>query len=225
MGFCIFSTFAAFTIKCIVAKKTIISDFSSLKGKISFSENIPVAQSRSTPDIHPVNKTSDRELKVGQKIVMMDSNERGTIISLGNIVGIELEDGLKVQATYGEFAIIDDQERTALKEGKIKTKKVIHQTNESKMSSNSSMMTVDLHIEALPCGRYVPKGQQLEFQMNAFKRAIQENLSRRGFKICFIHGIGDGILKAAIRRELDEVLALRCSYVVGDPAITIVTIR
>ena len=206
-----------------MAKKTIISDFSSLKGKISFSENIPVAQPLRTSDTHLANKTSDRELKVGQKIVMMDSNERGTIISLGKIVGIELEDGLKIQATYGEFAIIDDQERTALKEGKIK--KVIHKANEPKISSNSSMLTVDLHIEALPGGRYIPRGQQLEFQMNAFKRTIRENLSRRGFKICFIHGIGDGILKAAIRRELDEVLALRCSYVVGDPAITIVTIR
>ena len=44
-------------------------------------------------------------------------------------------------------------------------------------------------------------------------------------KICFIHGVGDGILKAALRRELDEVLALRCSYTVGDPAVTTVTIR
>ena len=33
------------------------------------------------------------------------------------------------------------------------------------------------------------------------------------------------ILKAAIRKELDEVLALRCSYSVGDPAVTVVTIR
>ena len=31
--------------------------------------------------------------------------------------------------------------------------------------------------------------------------------------------------KAAIRKELDEVLALRCTYSVGDPAVTVVTIR
>ena len=43
--------------------------------------------------------------------------------------------------------------------------------------------------------------------------------------ITFIHGIGDGILKAAMRKELNEVLALRCSYNVGDPAVTIVSIR
>ena len=44
-------------------------------------------------------------------------------------------------------------------------------------------------------------------------------------KMSAIHGIGDGILKAAIRKELDEVLALRCSYSVGDPAVTVVSIK
>ena len=37
--------------------------------------------------------------------------------------------------------------------------------------------------------------------------------------------IGDGILKTALRKELDEVLSLRCSYNVGDPAVTVVTIK
>ena len=86
-------------------------------------------------------------------------------------------------------------------------------------------MTIDLHIEAIPGGTGVPKGQQLQFQMDTFRRIIRENANRRGLKITFIHGLGDGILKAAIRKELDEVLALRCSYSVGDPAVTIVSIR
>ena len=86
-------------------------------------------------------------------------------------------------------------------------------------------MTIDLHIEAIPGGISVPKGQQLNFQMDTFRRVIRENANRRGMKITFIHGIGDGILKAAIRKELDEVLALRCSYSVGDPAVTTVYIK
>ena len=50
-------------------------------------------------------------------------------------------------------------------------------------------------------------------------------MHHRGMTITFIHGIGDGILKAALRKELDEVLALRCSYNVGDPAVTVVSIK
>ena len=52
-----------------------------------------------------------------------------------------------------------------------------------------------------------------------------ENQHHRGMRITFIHGIGDGILKAALRKELDEVLGLRCSYNVGDPAVTVVSIK
>lgn len=54
---------------------------------------------------------------------------------------------------------------------------------------------------------------------------MAKNLHHRGKTITFINGIGDGILKTAIRKESDEVLALRCSYSVGDPAVTIVTIK
>ena len=217
-----------------MAKKTIISDFSALKGKISFSEhasgtdksnNSPATKTPKNRDIKPDSKTSERLLKVGQKVIMMDSDHKGTIISLGKTVCIELEDGLKIHAGYGEFAVTDQKERTALKDGKINIKWSSHQTQKPKVSSNSGTLTVDLHIEAISGGRSVPKGQHLEFQMATFKKAIQDNLSHRGLKICFIHGNGEGILKAAIRKELDEVLALRCSYSVGDPAVTIVTIK
>ena len=54
--------------------------------------------------------------------------------------------------------------------------------------------------------------------MDTFRKIVRINISHKGRTITFIHGIGDGILKAAIRKELDEVLALRCSYCVGDPA-------
>ena len=54
---------------------------------------------------------------------------------------------------------------------------------------------------------------------------LNDNLPHRGLRIEFVHGLGDGILKAAIRKELDEVFALRCSYSIGDPAVTVVSIR
>ena len=177
---------------------------------------------RKTED--PWQKT-DRVLEVGQKVVLMDSDLRGRIISLGRTVGIELEDGLRIKAAYGEFAVTDEAEISALKQSKVKAKRTSSAVKTTISSCASGMLSVDLHIEAIPGGRSIPKGQHLEFQMDVFKRVIHEHLAHRGMKICFIHGVGDGILKAAIRKELDEVLALRCSYSVGDPAITVVTIR
>lgn len=152
----------------------------------------------------------------------MDSSLRGHIVALGKRVRIELEDELLIEASYGEFAVTDNTELETLKSSKVRHHATSPRTPRSKTSGS---LEIDLHIEAIPGGRSVPKGQQLQFQMDTFKRVIRENLSRRGMKISFIHGVGDGILKSAIRKELDEVLALRCTYSVGDPAVTVVTIR
>lgn len=212
-----------------MAKKNIISDFGSLKGKISFSEG-PAAAAASAAASKPAQSASaakkpEEGLKVGQSVVMMDSDHRGRIISLGRTVGIELEDGLIIHAAYGEFAVTHSAEITAMKQSKVKAKKTGAPARQTSFGTSSGVLTVDLHIEALPGGRNVPKGQQLQFQMDTFKRIIKENLSHKGMKINFIHGVGDGILKSAIRQELDEVLALRCTYTIGDPAVTIVSIR
>lgn len=217
-----------------MSKKTIISDFGALKGKISFSEATPVQSSKkakqsaketqkTTPQDNPTD--SDNALKVGQTVVLMDSDLRGKIISLGKTVRIELEDGLEIQAAYGEFAVTNHAELSALKQSKIKHKKAHTHTNSSISKPSSNQLEIDLHIEAIPGGNAIPKGQQLQFQMETFRKVIRENLSRRGMKITFIHGIGDGTLKSAIRRELDEVLILRCTYTVGDPAVTTVIIK
>ena len=210
-----------------MAKKTIISDFSALKGKVTFSEKGSDAEmsTKDRTEAAQKSKVSDVGIKVGQSIVLMDSNLRGKIIGIGKTVRIELEDGLVIESGYGEFAVTDKAEIASLKDSKVKTRQTSNAAKRSVPVNPDGSLTVDLHIEAIPGGTSVPKGQQLQFQMDTFRRIIRNNANRRGMKITFIHGIGDGILKAAIRKELDEVLALRCSYSVGDPAVTIVSIR
>ena len=92
-----------------MAKKTIISDFSDLKGKVAFSEktsDVKVSP-KVTPAPSPKSKVSDDALKVGQSVALMDSDLRGKIIGLGKTVRIELEDGLVIESAYGEFAVPD----------------------------------------------------------------------------------------------------------------------
>ena len=181
----------------------------------------PKVTPNSAPD---KSKVSEEGLKIGQSVILMDSDLRGKIVSLGRMVKIELEDGLTIDAAYGEFAVTREHEISALKETKVKHKKTTSVKKQAVLSGNNSLV-VDLHIEAIPEGRSIPKGQQLQFQMDTFRRVIRENQHHRGMSITFIHGIGDGILKAALRQELDEVFALRCSYNVGDPAVTVVSVK
>ena len=211
-----------------MAKKTIISDFTALKGKVTFSEK--ASSAKVSPKVTPATATpkpkdSNGGLMIGQSVVLMDSDLRGKIIGLGKTVRIELEDGLVIESSYREFAVTDKAEIASLKETKVKAKRTSVGRRLSTPMNSDGSLTIDLHIEAIPGGRNIPKGQQLQFQIETFRKVIRENISHRGMKISFIHGIGDGILKAAIRKELDEVLTLRCSYSVGDPAVTIVSIK
>ena len=202
-------------------RKAILTDFRDLKGKITLSDAKDITAPK--PQTQPQQtKAKETHLKVGRQVVLMDSSLRGHIVSLGKRVGIELEDGLLIEASYGEFAVTDNTELETLKQSKVKHHATSPRTPRSKTSGS---LEIDLHIEALPGGRSVPKGQQLQFQMDTFRRVIRENMSHRGMKISFIHGVGDGILKSALRKELDEVLALRCTYSVGDPAVTVVSIK
>ena len=213
-----------------MSKKKVISDFGELKGKISFSET-SVSSAGTEPSEVPAGRAGQArerkqgELHVGQSVVLMDSDLRGKIVRLGQKVTIEIEDGLVIEAAYGEFAATDETEISALKETRAKAGKKAEGHNSKRTKSTAKPeLTIDLHIEAIPGGRSIPKGQHLQFQIDTFRRTIRDNMRHKGMKITFIHGIGDGTLKAAIRKELDEVYALRCSYSVGDPAVTTVTI-
>ena len=57
------------------------------------------------------------------------------------------------------------------------------------------------------------------------RQVLRKNLKHRGRRLIFIHGVGDGTLAAALRKELDEVFALSCTYTYSTPGITNVTIR
>ena len=213
-----------------MSKKKVISDFGELKGKITFSEasvNVTWAEPSEVQAgrAGQARESKQEELHVGQSVVLMDSDLRGKIVRLGKKVTIELEDGLMIEAAYGEFAVTSETEISALKQTKAKAgKKTEVKVGKPTRSTGKLELTIDLHIEAIPGGRNIPKGQHLQFQMDTFRSAIRDNMRHKGMKITFIHGIGDGTLKAAIRKELDEVYALRCSYSVGDPAVTTVTI-
>ena len=168
-----------------MAKKNIISDFSALKGKVTFSEK--TSDTKLSPKVTPSiviqkSKTSDDGLKVGQSVVLMDSDLRGKIIGLGKTVRIELEDGLVIESAYGEFAVTDKSEIASLKETKVKAKKSITASKQANYSNTDGSLTIDLHIEAIPGGRNIPKGQQLQFQMETFRKVIRENMSHRGIR-------------------------------------------
>lgn len=66
-------------------------------------------------------------------------------------------------------------------------------------------LVVDLHIgELLDTTAGMSTADILNYQIDTFRRVMDENLRNRGRKIVFIHGKGEGILRQAIMKELNH---------------------
>lgn len=173
---------------------------------------------------------SHYSVKPGTRVVLMDSDLTGMVLEAGRDVKIELEDGMVITVEYGAFAEADPEEEKKLLESPVKVPPgEVHEVAKTPIRNHirvtgANSMEVDLHVDSLPGGHSVPDGQQLEYQLACFRRVLNENLRHRGMRISFIHGVGEGVLRNMLCRELDEVYAMKCSYSTY-PAVTVVTVR
>jgi len=65
------------------------------------------------------------------------------------------------------------------------------------------LLEIDLHIDKLlDTTAGMDNAAILQHQLDVFRQTMDENLSRKGSKIVFIHGKGDGVLRSALLNEL-----------------------
>lgn len=68
---------------------------------------------------------------------------------------------------------------------------------------NTELLEIDLHIgNLLDSTAGMSSGDMLNYQLDVFRKTMNEHRSKKGFKIVFVHGKGDGVLRAAILNEL-----------------------
>ena len=208
---------------------------SSLKDLKVIKKDLAPAEPEKSPVQRPRSKTvilkskeeehaRNEGLVQGQKVRMMDTNDTATIVGFGKDY-YELElDGLVIRAVRSEFIPINPEEDRKL-HSSIQPRR--SKDAEEPLASEDPLadLTVDLHIERILGSDGVPEWAALEYQMNYFRQVLRKNLKHRGKRITFIHGVGDGVLASAIRKELDEVFAVSCSYTFGPMGATNVTIR
>ena len=166
----------------------------------------------------------ERGLCPGCTVTLMDSNDRGILLHVHkDCVEIEI-DGLLFKSGFGEFVVNNAEEDARLLRGVgVSHKRKEQECDRPKAIPNE--ISIDLHIEKIPSGYDAPKGFELPYQLEYFKSILHKYMKHRGIKISFIHGVGDGILRDAIRKEIDEVYALSCFWTPGPAGVTIVTIR
>lgn len=72
-----------------------------------------------------------------------------------------------------------------------------------KSQKKNEIIECDLHIhELLDSTAGLSNKDMLEVQLDEFRRVMNENIKRKGAKIVFIHGKGEGVLRKALLDEL-----------------------
>lgn len=75
---------------------------------------------------------------------------------------------------------------------------------QKKQPKTDGPLVVDLHITELIDNTHgMSNADILNYQVDTFRKVMDENLNNRGKKIVFIHGKGEGILRQALMKELN----------------------
>ena len=75
--------------------------------------------------------------------------------------------------------------------------------SEPLLKKKNEILEVDLHIGSLlDTTAGMNNADMLKYQMDTFRKIMEEHHSKKAFKIVFIHGKGDGVLRSAILNEL-----------------------
>ena len=212
-----------------------LKDLKLVKGKLA-EESRPTAagqssapatnQPRNRTVVHPSRaeeRARNEGLSKGQKVRLMDSSDTGTITGFGDgYYEIDL-DGMVIRAVRSEFVPVDPDEDRQLYTS-IPSR--VHKPARRGVHEDAGgEITIDLHLERIPGSEGIPKWAALDYQMSYFRQTLRNNLRHKGRRIVYVHGVGDGTLATALRKELDETFALSTSWLPGIPGTTKVTIR
>ena len=150
---------------------------------------------------------------IGDHIAVLDDAINGVVLAINKqIVTIETEDGFELDYNEKELIFIESSSdfmqniaqtnfTSIAKEKEIPKPRSF--VKEKKSSKDEFVLEIDLHIEKLvPNKRGMNNYDILNVQTETIKRQMEFAIRNRIPKVVFIHGVGEGVLKA----ELDFLL-------------------
>ena len=148
-------------------------------------------------------KTMQTNFKIGDFVETLDDNIKGVIVDLeGENLKIRTEDDFEMRFKAEEIIKIPENELNIKDEDLYE---VIHQELNNPKKSNyrkekkPQRIEIDLHIhELIDDARHLSNFEILNIQLNKAKNQLEWAINKRLKYVVFIHGVGQGVLKAEL---------------------------
>lgn len=164
------------------------------------------------------------DIHIGDEVRFLDSVGGGRVARIDtakHLIYIEDEDGFEIPTPLQQIVIVKTTENApAARKAVIPTphdvqvkatgtatipSAIERRAKGKKEAKREDIQEVDLHISALADNwQQMERSEMLHLQMDVFRRTMRDNIRYKGKKIVFIHGRGEGVLKAAIGSELRQ---------------------
>jgi dsDNA-specific endonuclease/ATPase MutS2 len=158
-------------------------------------------------------KKMAQKFEIGDKVAVLDDDISGVVIKVqNNEISVETTDNFVMTFFVNELVKINNSNElsgffstqslgSVLKDKEEPKKRSF--VKEKRSRKDEFVLEVDLHIEKLvPSKRGMSNYDILTLQMDTAKRQLDFAIRNRMPKLVFIHGVGEGVLKA----ELDFLL-------------------
>ena len=158
-------------------------------------------------------KKMAKKFEIGDKVAVLDDDISGVVIKVqNNEISVETTDNFVMTFFVNELVKINNSNElsgffstqslgSVLKDKEEPKKRSF--VKEKRSRKDEFVLEVDLHIEKLvPSKRGMSNYDILTFQMEHAKHKLDFAIKNRMPKVVFIHGVGEGVLKA----ELDFML-------------------
>jgi dsDNA-specific endonuclease/ATPase MutS2 len=158
-------------------------------------------------------KKMAQKFEIGDKVAVLDDDISGVVIKVqNNEISVETTDNFVMTFFVNELIKINNSNElsgffstqslgSVLKDKEEPKKRSF--VKEKRSRKDEFVLEVDLHIEKLvPSKRGMSNYDILTLQMETAKRQLDFAIKNRMPKVVFIHGVGEGVLKA----ELDFML-------------------
>jgi dsDNA-specific endonuclease/ATPase MutS2 len=165
-------------------------------------------------------------MKIGDRVSVVDDVLSGIVVEMGEDgVTVETDDGFRLQFEVAEL-VVENKKLSGrelltrdvseiISEKKSKTKRKTPRLKPKERSRPP--MVVDLHIEKLTKQHSrMSNYDMLTLQLDTAERQLKFALSKKMQRVVFVHGVGEGVLKAELEtlfRRYDTVL----KYYEADP--------